>query len=100
MVSLKVNRWPKHIDAIIRSPQQSRGQDGHCGNFNLNANDDTPELILERVGAILPDESSFPTQPKFSLEPQPLENTLDDCPPTIQANARKVCQEALMRKEG
>lgn len=35
-VELIVNRWPEHIDAIIKMPQQLNGQDGHCGNFNFD----------------------------------------------------------------
>ena len=35
-VRVTINRWPKHIDAIIQMPQQLGGQDGHCGNFNFN----------------------------------------------------------------
>lgn len=35
-VRVTINRWPKHIDAIIQMPQQLGGQDGHCGNFNFD----------------------------------------------------------------
>jgi len=81
-VDLRVNRWPKHIDAIIRMPQQVSGQDGHCGNFNLNASDDSKELILQRVLPVSASESMFsPVLPEIN-RPVVKEVSLSDCEPS------------------
>jgi len=86
LVHLTVNRWAKHIDAIIRMVQQPGGQDGHCGNFNGNPNDDTKELIDERAGAlVLAEASLFPSGSE----------RLADCPFANSAEARKLCEAAF-----
>merc|ERR1712151_289001 len=48
-VSVRVNRWAKHLDVLITMRPQMGGQDGHCGNFNFNDTDDTLELISARM---------------------------------------------------
>lgn len=42
-MEIVINRWPEHVDAVIKMPQQLNGQDGHCGNFNFDPADDTKE---------------------------------------------------------
>merc|ERR1712007_301180 len=61
-VNLRVNRWPKHIDAVIESPQQLYGQEGHCGNFNLDDSDDSLEQIAQRTGSLSGSASLFREQ--------------------------------------
>eukprot|EP00931_Biecheleriopsis_adriatica_P054716 TRINITY_DN3222_c0_g1_i1.p1 TRINITY_DN3222_c0_g1~~TRINITY_DN3222_c0_g1_i1.p1 ORF type:complete len:518 (-),score=111.52 TRINITY_DN3222_c0_g1_i1:171-1724(-) len=86
-VELIVNRWPKHIDVIIRMPQQLGGQDGHCGNFNFDPSDDTKELVLERAGSALPAvESLFPIQEAFLTT---------GCMPEVRKEAEAFCQAAI-----
>merc|ERR1711933_385779 len=48
-VRLTVNRWSKHLDLVIHMLAQVGGQDGHCGNFNGAAGDDTLDLINGRM---------------------------------------------------
>merc|ERR1712176_1337477 len=48
-VKLTVNRWAKHLDLTIHMRAQAGGQDGHCGNFNGDAADDTVDLIKARM---------------------------------------------------
>jgi len=99
LVHLTVNRWAKHIDAIIRMVQQPGGQDGHCGNFNGNPNDDTKELIDERAGApMLAEASLFPPGSESGSEAATPERdpvSLADCPSATSAKARKLCEEAF-----
>jgi len=95
-VDLRVNRWAKHIDAIIRMPQQVEGQDGHCGNFNLDASDDSKELILERVGsAVSATESLFSRFLPVINETLVAELSLDDCEPSLHEAGRSACQADL-----
>ncbi|CAE8596106.1 unnamed protein product [Polarella glacialis] len=96
-VGLTVNRWPEHIDAIIRMPQQLEGQEGHCGNFNLDDSDDTQELILQRVGSqqVSAEESLFPDAVVSDAEvrTQAAEvSSLADCAPEVRAKAHSTCQ--------
>merc|ERR1712194_387885 len=106
MVALTVNRWRKHIDAIIRSPQQIRGQDGHCGNFNLNAEDDTQERIAERIGAPLPEESLFSSPGGASVGGGGVlssrgnlpENGLERCEADERKNAQNARELAFSKK--
>jgi hypothetical protein len=44
-VRLTVNRLPHHVNVFIHMPKVA-GQDGLCGNFNGNADDDTLDVIL------------------------------------------------------
>uniref|UniRef100_A0A7S1LY94 PA14 domain-containing protein n=1 Tax=Alexandrium catenella TaxID=2925 RepID=A0A7S1LY94_ALECA len=100
IVDLTVNRWSKHIDAIIRMRQLPEGQDGHCGNFNLDASDDTKALILERAGAEVGTEDSF-----FGPWPENLgehggqvtveqEMHVEDCQPRLREEAERLCVAA------
>jgi len=100
IVDLTVNRWAKHIDAIIRMRQLAEGQDGHCGNFNLDPSDDTKALILERMGAEVPAVESL-------LGPWPAnlgahggsvqvqqELSLENCQPKLRKEAERLCKAA------
>ncbi|CAJ1442891.1 unnamed protein product [Effrenium voratum] len=93
-VGLTVNRWPKHIDAIIRMPQQLGGQDGHCGNFNFDMSDDTQEQILSRVSMVSDSESIFPEEKKVDFIPEP-PVTLEDCDAETKEKGLVKCKEAL-----
>jgi len=101
VVDLIVNRWPKHIDAIIKMRPLDEGQDGHCGNFNMDPLDDTKELILERAGAEVPaEESLFGPWPEslgaHGAEAQALgERRLEDCAPKLRAEAERLCKSSM-----
>merc|ERR1719150_909115 len=62
-VSLQVNRWNEagegdYINVKITMPRQPN-QDGHCGNFNGNAEDDKRLQIRARVGTTGVDPSEL-----------------------------------------
>jgi len=49
-VRITVNRWQDHIDVMITMRIfLDQKVDGHCGNFNGDASDDTAELIKARM---------------------------------------------------
>jgi len=101
-VVLTVNRWVKHVDAIIRMPQQPEGQDGHCGNFNLDVKDDTKELILNRSGEAVNVMESFfaPVLGPVNASVPLHEATLEDCSAEDHAAARVLCEGAMAAENG
>jgi hypothetical protein len=59
-VSLIVNRLHGYVNIAIKMPQQAKGQDGLCGNFNGVGADDPPEMVAERFDVnVAPEESLF-----------------------------------------
>merc|ERR1712176_1701913 len=71
------------------------GQEGHCGNFNLDADDDSVEQIAERTGSLSGSASLFPEQMQGMLEAIPFKKTLDDYQEQVRAKAKKVCRQSL-----
>jgi len=60
-VHLILNRQEKHINVNIQMPPLAGGQEGLCGNYNGNANDDTLQLILQnRQPKVSAMDSLFP----------------------------------------
>mmetsp|Transcript_116348 Transcript_116348/g.334094 ORF Transcript_116348/g.334094 Transcript_116348/m.334094 type:complete len:573 (-) Transcript_116348:239-1957(-) len=89
-VHLQVMRWSHHINVRITMPRQVGGQDGQCGNFNLNPKDDSTAQITGRIGlSVPPDELLFGT----FVPPQAANRlTLNDCPANNLTAARRDCQ--------
>jgi hypothetical protein len=92
-IRLVVNQWPDHLDVLVAMRPQPGGQDGHCGNFNGDAADDSTESIRRRMGAqvheeelILPAAGHHP--------PGDVVVTLEDCAPGVRATAEEQCKEA------
>jgi len=52
-VRLTVNLWRENLAIAIRMHPLAGGQDGQCGNFDGNANDDTLEALIGRAGPVL-----------------------------------------------
>jgi hypothetical protein len=88
-VVVVVYRWPKHIDAIITmSPMNT--QDGHCGNFNGYASDDTKVKILARLpGQVSREHDLFPPTHFNTETPKPF--SVKDCPPERLKEAQLKC---------
>merc|ERR1711976_440254 len=79
---------------MITMRAQPGGQDGHCGNFNGDAADDTKELLQQRmVGQVSPEELLFP--PELARDgvqlPPKAAMSLEDCPPDRHAQAATLC---------
>jgi len=90
-VQVEVMRWSNHINLRITMSARA-GQDGHCGNFNGNAADDTTDQIRARIGlGVAQGESLFRAyQPAVPGK----RKTLADCPPPQKAKAEQTCREA------
>jgi len=57
---IQVNRWPNFINAMI-TMHSVNGQDGVCGNYNGNAEDDSGAELHRRFGSgVHPTEDLFP----------------------------------------
>jgi hypothetical protein len=99
-IEIQVMRWANHINVRIRmSPQ--RGQDGHCGNFNGDASDDTTEGIRARAGT-----ASFSAEEAESLfatyepaAPGPAV-TVDNCPEDKHSHALDLCRQRGLQSLG
>merc|ERR1740123_1266245 len=96
-MELTVNRWSDHLDVLLSMHPLAGGQDGHCGNFNGDASDDSTEQIMSRMGAQVLDEQSL--LPPASGEPksvprQPqLVPTLEDCREVTLHRAQEQCED-------
>jgi len=45
---MTINRWKENLAVSISMCPQAGGQDGHCGNYNGDASDDTAPMMLKR----------------------------------------------------
>jgi hypothetical protein len=93
-VSLQINRWLSdkdgdYINVKITMTNQP-GQDGHCGNFNGNAADDTRTAIRGRIGknGVNPGELLFNKKTPVVVANRP---DLNNCPEQTLAHAKTVC---------
>jgi len=95
-VHVQVMRWANYINVRITMAPRKGGQDGTCGNFNGNADDDSVAAIQAR-GAyrVAPNELLFHT----ATPAKPMPDV--HCPPGKKAAARATClKERPEVKEG
>jgi len=98
-VRLTVNRWSKHLDVVIHMQAQSGGQDGHCGNFNGDAADDTVDLIKARMELkVSMEDLLFPKPNPFGDDAEPKVRELSVCAPAVRNKAEAQCKGALGAK--
>jgi len=98
-VTLTVNRWSKHLDLVIRMRPQAGGQDGHCGNHNGDALDDTVDLIKGRMELrVAKNDLLFPKPSAFSRDAEPKVRELSVCAPDVRAKAEAQCTKSLGTK--
>jgi len=84
-VHLQIMRWANHVNAHITMRAHVDGQEGACGNFNNNPEDDTNELIEARGGQVSPGEGLF----DHMVPPKPM--PIVDCPQEQKDKARALC---------
>jgi len=58
-VKLLINRQRHYINVVVTMPPSQGGQDGLCGNFNGDGDDDSLELIEARNPRVAAGESLF-----------------------------------------
>eukprot|EP00930_Biecheleria_cincta_P069601 TRINITY_DN57317_c0_g1_i1.p1 TRINITY_DN57317_c0_g1~~TRINITY_DN57317_c0_g1_i1.p1 ORF type:complete len:733 (-),score=94.83 TRINITY_DN57317_c0_g1_i1:49-2136(-) len=89
-VHLQVMRWANHINVRITMPADEGGQDGSCGNFNGNGDDDSTDQIKARIGYKVPvGELLFNKQAQVQVTPK---KTLDDCQGERRDHSYKLCK--------
>mmetsp|Transcript_107638 Transcript_107638/g.270001 ORF Transcript_107638/g.270001 Transcript_107638/m.270001 type:complete len:540 (-) Transcript_107638:338-1957(-) len=98
-VRVTVNRWAKHLDVLISMRPQRGGQDGHCGNLNFNATDDTLESISARMNLrVSAQDSLFPVDSLDTAEVT--EKSIADCAPEIREQAQAHCEQMQVNGDG
>jgi len=58
-VDLQIERYADHLNIILNMQQLLEGQDGHCGNFNGDSQDDTDAAIKARMGEVVVGEDEM-----------------------------------------
>jgi hypothetical protein len=93
-VQMQINRWNEpgegdYLNIKIEMSVQPQ-QDGHCGNFNGDPNDDTRPLIRSRIGTtgVAPDDLLFNVKTPVVAPNRP---DLNDCPTEKANHARDLC---------
>jgi len=90
-VHLQVMRWANHINVRISMPPM--GQDGHCGNFNGDASDDSTDQIKARMAAGIPQgQLLFRTMTPNNPSGNP--PNLEDCPAPKLATGEAECKKS------
>merc|ERR1712129_159892 len=94
-VSLQINRWTEayegdYINVKITMPAQPN-QDGHCGNFNGDPEDDKRLAIRARVGTngVDPSVLLFNTKTPVVQANRP---DINNCPEDRADQAKSACQ--------
>jgi len=103
-VRLTMNRWPHHMDAMISMAPQPGGQDGHCGNYDGDATDDTAEGIRGRPGGqpvtekqdlFLIGASPLPAIPAVAVGPSGAAEPSTSCSDELRVAAAATCRQEL-----
>merc|ERR1712190_314715 len=97
VVSLQINRWNEagegdYINVKITMPRQP-DQDGHCGNFNGNPEDDDRIQVRARVGKHgVPAEELMLQGGKTPIVPTQDRPDVNDCDAAVLRQARAACK--------
>jgi len=90
-VKMQVNRWPNFINSAIKMSKRN-GQDGICGNFNGDANDDMGKELHQRFGTgVSKDDLLFGTSIPF-LKPTAAPSS-KRCAPERKKRAAAICHQ-------
>jgi len=95
-VNIYVLIGPDNCNAVIQTKKLTGQQDGYCGNFNCNQDDDTMEEIKKRglADPIPEQESLFRSglkAPKASMTRTGPVPSLKNCKPDLKKKAEKAC---------
>jgi len=86
---------PDNVNAVVATRKISGGQDGLCGNFNCNQEDDSLEALERRgmAATVDPGQSLFrlaAAAPAWMMK-RVAPPSLQDCDPNVRAEAVKRC---------
>jgi len=91
---------PDNFNAVIEAEKAPGSQDGYCGNFNCNQDDDSKEALADRgLAASIPHKLSLFHDsggqiPRHMLlgEGEPAHNPVNDCDPSLKSQAEEQCR--------
>eukprot|EP00445_Apocalathium_hangoei_P081236 CAMPEP_0204184954 /NCGR_PEP_ID=MMETSP0361-20130328/54873_1 /ASSEMBLY_ACC=CAM_ASM_000343 /TAXON_ID=268821 /ORGANISM="Scrippsiella Hangoei, Strain SHTV-5" /LENGTH=660 /DNA_ID=CAMNT_0051145073 /DNA_START=14 /DNA_END=1996 /DNA_ORIENTATION=+ len=94
-VKVEVMRWANHINARITIAPLAGGQDGICGNYNGNHEDDTSDLITRRIGQrVAASDLLFSTQVRGASMSSASKQLTKECPEQRRAMAEDLCKQS------
>jgi len=96
-VFVQVNRWPNFINSKITMAMQV-DQDGVCGNFNGEAQDDVGQALHKRFGHGVSSGEDVFSNPIPWHSPQKMPSS-KRCSPAKMAQAKNICRLAA-KQEG
>jgi len=87
---------PDNVNAVVTTRKIKGGQDGLCGNFNCNQEDDSLQELARRgmANTVAPGQNLFrlaPAGPAWMTK-QVAPPSLQDCDPSVRAEAAKRCK--------
>merc|ERR1712099_171173 len=93
---IQVNRWMEPTEGdymnVKITMHGQKGQDGHCGNFNANPQDDDRLPVRARVGktGVDPRDSMYATKTPVMVAHRP---NINDCPAQQLEDAKTLCKQ-------
>jgi hypothetical protein len=91
-VHLQVMRWANHINVKITMTPRAGGQDGSCGNFNGNADDDSTAAIKARMAGQRVPLGELLFHSPAQVNPGAPHRTIADCAQQKRDEAAKICK--------
>mmetsp|Transcript_58807 Transcript_58807/g.190401 ORF Transcript_58807/g.190401 Transcript_58807/m.190401 type:complete len:223 (-) Transcript_58807:474-1142(-) len=89
---LQIMRWANHLNVRVTMAPTTAGQDGVCGNFNGDPDDDSTDLILQRLGGRIPEgELLFRSATKV-MPGAPPAPSIEDCDRAKHGHAEALCK--------
>jgi len=95
-VALEVFRWENHLDIKVSMTAAKGGQDGICGNFNGDEDDDAASEVYQRLGSRVDGEDllfAIPSTPEVDSQMDTMLSTR--CLPDMLLHAETRCREVL-----